>query len=353
MATMLNALLGRAAASVDRVISGAATQLLARGSASRLDHDGRVRGLRELSHRHHPGHLEDHASFFPGPRADVIVEGREPRDAGEQLELSWNSAHTCFHTDIQPRYDRGGAPNARAVARVYTSGRPGAPAAVLVHGMLCGQWALEERIWPISAFTRWGLDVALLVLPFHAVRGRALATPPFPGADPRMNIEGFRHSIHDLRVLVDWMRARGAKRVGLMGMSLGGYTTALAATLDPVDFLVPIIPVASLADFARDSRRLARHAGQRAEQHQHLDEVYRVASPLARPPRVAGSNVLVIAGDSDRITPRAHAEQLAQHFGARLQVLPGGHLLQAWRGKAFRSVKNLLRQVGVIAPSGG
>ena len=58
----------------------------------------------------------------------------------------------------------------------------GRPAVVLVHGYLCGQWSLEERLWPLRAFARWGFDVALLVLPFHAGRGASFTRPPFPGA---------------------------------------------------------------------------------------------------------------------------------------------------------------------------
>lgn len=42
-----------------------------------------------------------------------------------------------------------------------------------------------------------------------------------------------------------------------MGMSLGGYSTSLLATVEPrLAFAVPIIPLASVADFALEQGQL-------------------------------------------------------------------------------------------------
>ena len=122
-----------------------------------------------------------------------------------------------------------------------------------------GHHAFEQRVWPVEWLGRLGLDVALFVLPFHGRRADPTRKrpPPFPGSDPRMTNEGFRQTVADLGDLMYWLRARGHPAVGVMGMSLGGYTTALFATVEPeLAFAVPIIPLASLADFARDQRRL-------------------------------------------------------------------------------------------------
>ena len=43
--------------------------------------------------------------------------------------------------------------------------------------------------------------------------------------------EGFGHAIYDLRALAMFLRKRGASAVGVMGMSLGGYTTGLWASV--------------------------------------------------------------------------------------------------------------------------
>ena len=40
-----------------------------------------------------------------------------------------------------------------------------------------------------------------------------------------------------------------------------------------------------------------------------------MVSPLSRAPKVPPENVLVLAGEADRITPIAHAKKLADHLG--------------------------------------
>jgi pimeloyl-ACP methyl ester carboxylesterase len=136
-----------------------------------------------------------------------------------------------------------------------------------------------------------------------------------------------------------------------MGMSLGGYTVALLATVETgLSFAVPIIPLASIADFAREQGRLGKGNDGEA-QHDALDAATRVVSPFARPSRIppkAGiPRVLVVAGLGDRITPIAHAERLARHFGAPLVPFSGGHLLQFGRRRAFRELGRLLTDLGV------
>jgi pimeloyl-ACP methyl ester carboxylesterase len=239
-------------------------------------------------------------------------------------------------------------PNRTAHARLYVKGR-GRPAVIVVHGYLGGQWALEERAWPIEWLQRRGLDVAVAVLPFHGLRGRPEGgAPPFPGADPRFTNEGFRQAVADLRVLIAHLRERGAPAVGMMGMSLGGYTTSLMATLEPdLSFAVPLIPLASLADFARDQGRLG--AGPKvAEQHAALEAANYVVSPLARPARLPASRMLVVGAEGDRVTPVAHAERLAKHLGAPLMRAAGGHLVQVWRREAFRAVRGMLEREGIV-----
>ena len=46
----------------------------------------------------------------------------------------------------------------------------------------------------------------------------------------------------------------------------------------------------------------------------------------------------VLGAEGDRITPVEHARWLAAHFGARLHLFHGGHILQFGRADAFREV---------------
>lgn len=326
-------LLSPVAAAFDRTIVFAmqASNRASRSRAEKLPHDDRMKALAEIRAAYD---VSDDAFFVPPapihPRVEPVRQN--------VVDASWPSDFEPFLPELRDRYLAHRA-NRTARARLYLGPSP-RPAIVLIHGYMAGHWWLEERAWPL-AWLAERYDLALALLPFHAMRSRDRGPPPFPGADPRMTNEGFRQAIFDLRALIGWLRDRGSPAVGVMGMSLGGYTTALLATLDPVAFAVPIIPLASLADFAEEQGRLG--TGEEARlQHDALEQANRIVSPFTRPSRVSPARVLVVAARADRITPMGHADRLAAHFRAQTVRFEGGHLLQFGRAEAFRSVGRFL-----------
>jgi pimeloyl-ACP methyl ester carboxylesterase len=347
-------LLRTAAATVDRAVVAAIQMSNARirARAEALPHAERIEKLAVVRAMYGaPELLSDREAFFPLPPVmrPRVRHVRALAWGGECVEASWESTSEPHEPSVRERY-RAHVANRIAHARVYgAKAGSGRPAVIVVHGYLSGQWAVEERAWPIRWLNTRGLDVAVTVLPFHGVRGTAgKGAPPFPGADPRFTNEGFRQAVADLRVLLALLRERGAPRVGIMGMSLGGYTTALMATLEPdLAFAVPLIPLASLADFARDQGRLGR-GPQMLEQHAALEAANLVVSPFARPSLVPPERVLVVGAEADRITPVAHAERIAAHLGVPLTRVGGGHLLQVWRREAFRALRGMLQRNGIV-----
>jgi dipeptidyl aminopeptidase/acylaminoacyl peptidase len=135
----------------------------------------------------------------------------------------------------------------------------------------------------------------------------------------------------------------GHPRVGAIGMSLGGYTAALLATIEPrLDFVVPVIPLSSLGDFAREQGSLSPVPEEAAAQHALLESIYRRVNPIARPSLVPPERCLVVAAKADRVTPAAHARRLSVHLRAPLESFYGGHLLQLGRAEAFQRVIDLM-----------
>jgi len=353
----------RLAAGFDRAFAAAflrrSARARSRSRAESLGPEERERALRAIVALYdRPEHFADDRGVFFGtvPRiAPRETQVRALPGGGRVVDVSWPSGYTCFGDAVRDRYDAATA-NARAHARLtlHDDGRAH-PAVLLIHGYLGGAHALEARAWPIEWLHRRGFDVALWVLPFHGLRsgGGAARRPLWPSSDPRINVEGFRQAMHDLRALRAWLVARGAPAVGAMGMSLGGYTAALLATVDrDLAFAVPFIPLASIADFARDGGRLVGTEDQRRIQHELLEDSVRVVSPLARAPLVPRDRILVVGGEADRITPLSHARRLAEHFGSELVVFRGGHLLQLGRSDAFRAVGRMLGRAGLIGSPG-
>lgn len=331
--------LSHLAASVDRVITLAVTKRQELDRPPLDDQELMARAARA-------------ADYFANVSPDVFFE--EPATPqpmltsslhGRFTSVSWPSSYRVYAADLEDRYLYH-PENANCSVRLFRPGEP-RPVAVLVHGYMGGAFALEQRIWPIAWLDALGFDAALFALPFHGERAPSeSATPLYPQSDIRLNVEFFRQSVTDLRCLLRWLRSEGHGSVGLMGMSLGGYVSALTATVDSeLQFLVPIIPLACLADFAREQGRVPRGARQAAEYLKTLKAAYRLVSPLCRAPRISPDRVLVVAGKADRVTPPSHARALAHHFRAPLESWNGGHLLQFGRAKSLQRVGTFLRGV--------
>lgn len=306
-----------------------------------------------LAGRIRPEWLASHEPFF-GPPAVAEVRRKPSRGLSsatrEVVDLSFRSAPELVFEDLRERIGAHRA-NRFASARLFLHPDRARPAVIFVHGYLGGNPALEEKLWSAGEFFRRGLHVALFVLPYHGVRKRgSLFDPPaWPSGDLRLTIEGFRQAIHELRALHGILLEEGASAVGAMGMSLGGYTTALFATAEPkLAFAVPHVPLASIPDFLRDGGHIPGTATQRAELHLLLEELHAVISPLRRPVLVPPEGRMVIGGEVDRITPLAHSSRIASHFGVPVTTIEGGHLFQVGRGRAFENVLSMLERQGLL-----
>lgn len=293
-------------------------------------------------------------AFFappPAPRVEEWWVRRLPGD-GEVVDLTWESGWVPYDVAGREAYLRF-EENRIAHARLLRHATP-APTIVCLHGYRAGVHRFEEVAWRARwLYSRLGLDVALVTLPFHALRApRGRFAPVFPSMRTARTVEGFGQAVWDVRSLIAWLRARGAPRLGVAGMSLGGYTAALMATIEPrLDWVILFIPLADLTDVAAEHEALrgeeipepVRAAGKSA---------LRLVRPLVRTPVVPGDRMLVVAAEGDRITAtHTHAERLAAHFGAPLVAFPGGHLLQFGRRAGLKAMERLIRS-RIAAPAG-
>jgi len=269
------------------------------------------------------------------------------------VDLTFASDYQPFHPDARDLYLSTGE-NMTAHARWWTSDR-GRPTIVMIHGWGGGNHWVTFRTFLVPYWLRHGWDVVAFQLPFHGNRapgsGLAKSGALFPSPNPLRTNEGFAHAIYDLRALAMFLRERGSSAVGPMGMSLGGYTTALWASVagenDPsgVDFAVAMIPAVSFSRLMwshGESSPVRRRATNAGITEDLLTDAFAVHSPTTRPARLPKDRLYVIAGRGDRITPPDHAEELAAHWGTEILWFEGGHLAQVGRGDAMRTVRRAL-----------
>jgi pimeloyl-ACP methyl ester carboxylesterase len=360
----------------------------------RLDHVGRMRALRTIGSFYgqgRPEFLSCENALLPRPAA---IQPRQTfvRDfgsRGEVIDLRWPSEHEPLwsrqalvehlsslseaeqeklgllrgaYEHAASAFDRNGElrdkylaaqANRTAHARWFRHAGSPRPCVVLIHGYMAGNYAVEERVWPVKRLFQSGLDVVLTVLPLHGPRraeARGYLPPAFPSSDPRFTIEGFRQLVFDHRALLDYLRRCGAPELGVMGMSLGGYSAALLATLEStLRLAVFLVPLASIEDFAYRSGRMIGGADEQLAQREALRDAQRMVSPFARPSQLPSERVVTVAGEADLVTGVEQARHLSRHFGAQLSLFHGGHLLHAGREEAFAPVWRLLGELSSTA----
>ena len=323
--------------------------------APRIEQGDARQRLIELAKHYREGTLGLPSPFFPAPVLPTVKMahlGDGPLGT-QVVDLSYASDYVPFHPEARDVY-LATTENMTAHARWWTSDR-GRPTIVMLHGWGGGNHWVTERTFQVAYWLKHGYDVAAFQLPFHGNRapgsGMGRSGSMFPSANPLRTNEGFGHAIYDLRALSLFLRQRGSSAVGVMGMSLGGYTTALWASVagpDDVggtDFAVAMIPAVSMSRLYwqhGESSPVRRRAAKAGITEDMLADAFEVHAPTTRAPRVPRERLYVIAGRGDRITPPDQAEALAKHWDTEILWFDGGHLAQVGRGDAWRTVRRSL-----------
>lgn len=312
--------------------------------------------LIELAADYSEGTLGTPSRFFPVPelpRVELAPLGEGPLGT-QMVDLKFQSEYAPFHPRARDLY-LSTTENLTAYARWWTSDS-GRPTIVLLHGWGGGNHWVTARAFVVPYWLRHGYDVVSFQLPFHGDRAPASKAVMksgalFPSPNPLRTNEGFGHAIYDLRALSLFLRSRGSSTIGAMGMSLGGYTTSLWASIagpsDPggIDFAVAMIPAVSMSRLFwqhGETSPMRRRAAKAGITEDLLTAAFAVHAPTTRPARVPRDRLYVIAGRGDRITPPDQAETLAEHWDREILWFDGGHLAQLGRGDALRSVRRSL-----------
>ncbi len=234
-----------------------------------------------------------------------------------------------------------------------------APASILVtHGWGLGNKSVHELEFGLPwLFRRLGLDVYYYVAPFHWLRKPSRAR--FSGGlHPSPNLmrtnEAFVQTAIELRTILGYVLAHDPAPLGMMGSSLGGYTTALIASIDArLSFAAPILPPSSLADLfwehgADDPVR--RHAEAMGMTRERFRQAWALHSPMSHRPKVPWAGRMIVSAVGDALVGEHHVEPLWHHWDRPHRVrFAGGHILQVYRGEYLRELARMLVRMGVLS----
>jgi hypothetical protein len=209
--------------------------------------------------------------------------------------------------------------------------RSDAPTVIMLHALMSvsdlGYRHLARR------FNSLGWNAAFVQLPFHYARrprGHLNGELCFT-ADLVLTGDTLRQAVVEIRQLLGWLRAQGAREFGLLATSYGGWVGALVASLElDLRFLALLAPMVNIAHALFEGPTswairgpLARAGLDRSlvQRHAHL------SSPLQA--RLAGSlaeRTIIIGGTHDRIIRLTDLEALRESWpGSELLMVAQAH----------------------------
>jgi hypothetical protein len=231
------------------------------------------------------------------------------------------------------------------------------PWLICIHGYQMGVPLLDFGAFrPEWLHRRLGLNLLLPVLPVHGPRRiRRISGDGFLAGDLLDTVHALAQTAWDLRRLAQWVRAQGATRIGVYGLSLGGYSAALLGCFQPD--LACVIAGIPATDFARlswkhgpaDSLRRAEELGIGLGETRDLKKV---VSPLALPPQVRREGRYVFGGTVDQLVPPDLVRDLwVQWERPKMLWYPGAHCTFGMHPPVRRFVEDALREAGLVRPA--
>jgi hypothetical protein len=199
-----------------------------------------------------------------------------------------------------------------------------------------------------------GFNILIPVLPLHGPRaagsrsGDGFITP-----DALNTIHAEAQAMWDIRRMLSWVRAEGAAGIGVFGVSLGGYNTALLASLERgLACAIAGIPAACFAMLleTHTPRFLLRLGERLGLAWNDMRRIMRVVSPLAMRPKLAFDRRFMFAGLADRLVPPDHVRGLWEHWDRpRIAWYHGSHLSFHWEPEVRVLMFDAFTQSGLLA----
>jgi pimeloyl-ACP methyl ester carboxylesterase len=321
-----------------------------RGSRARAEQD-QLRFYSELAA------AKDPALSFPAPTAVPRVSSRPASPIAEWIakgnvhNIRFESSFEAVNPALRDQC-HGFTRNNVVHAQHWRHEDGPHPTLCVIHGFMGSPYLFNGLFFSLPWFYRSGYDVLLYTMPFHG--SRAEKGSPFSGYGFFANgfsgfAEAMAQAVHDFRSIIDYLEFTGVDRIALTGMSLGGYTSALIASVDErIQAVIPNVPVVAPDQTVDEWFPANKVVALRSRLSNTGSELTKAAtqysSPLNYQPLVPKDRRLIITGLGDRLAPPEQAEMLWEHWDrCALHWFPGNHILHVSQPDYLRRMTRFMR----------
>ena len=283
----------------------------------------------------------DPVKSFPAPTELPRVSSRPASPRAERLaggtvdNIAFTSSFTAINPAMRSRWSAFKSNNTVRAQHWRHDDGP-RPTLCVIHGFMGSSYLVNGRFFTLPWYYRSGYDVLMYTLPFHGRRAERFS--PFSGFGYFAGglagfAEAMAQAVHDFRSIVDYLRHTGVDRIALTGISLGGYTSALVASVDDrLEAVIPNCPVVTpktMFDQWFPANKLVdlglRLSGISPDE---LVAGLSYHCPLNYPPLVPKDRRMIITGLGDRMAPPDQALMLWEHWDrCALRWFPGSHVM--------------------------
>ena len=262
---------------------------------------------------------------------------------GEIIDVEYESAYQGLHESYS-KIESAIPENKTVRVRVWKhANHESRPTLIAVPGWTMGDPKINALTFMPGYFFRLGCNVAIFELPFHGRRltseFRDIGHSVFPSANLFLTNEAVLQGISDLRQLRLILRALGFKNIGALGISLGSYLTATWATIEPLHFLINLLPFFNMGNVAEAA---LEKEGDITINRPLLGNALKVHSSIDRTSKTKAVQFILMSDDA--VIPKEEVLKGKDIFPmAKIAEFSGGHEIASSRGSVVETIEGFLK----------
>jgi cephalosporin-C deacetylase-like acetyl esterase len=265
----------------------------------------------------------------PGPESFALTSHEFPYELLPRTIDSdrFQAADVTFPSPVKTPHER----NNTVHAEYYRPKQEGKRPAVIVLHILGGDFTLSRLF--CHSLNQSGTAALFVKMPYYGPRREPGVRRRMIAEDPQETVEGMTQAVLDIRRAAAFLASRDEidpEQIGILGVSLGGITAALAAEAEPrINNVCLLLAGGDFPRIAAESREFAkqREAFKRSgKDGDEFNRIIRQIDPLRYAELLKNRRMLMLNAKDDEVIPPACTHALWEAAGKpEIVWLDGGH----------------------------